>query len=150
MSGGSYGGYMTLAALAFDPGTWACGVDIVGISNLRTFIANTGAWRRNLRAAEYGDPDKDGAAMDAASPIHRVADIRAPLMVIQGANDPRVPQSEADQMVAALRTRGVTVDYLLYPDEGHGLAKLPNRITAYTKMADFFSEHLKPAVSATP
>ncbi len=150
VSGGSYGGYMTLAALAFDPGTWACGVDIVGISDLRTFIANTGAWRRNLRAAEYGDPDKDGAAMDAASPIHRVADIRAPLMVIQGANDPRVPQSEADQMVAALRARGVTVDYLLYPDEGHGLAKLPNRITAYTKMADFFTTHLKPAVSATP
>jgi dipeptidyl aminopeptidase/acylaminoacyl peptidase len=142
VSGGSYGGYMTLAALAYHPDVWACGVDIVGISNLRTFIANTGAWRRNLRAAEYGDPDKDGAAMDAASPIHRVTDIRAPLMVIQGANDPRVPQSEADQMVEAMRARGATVEYLLYPDEGHGLAKLPNRITAYTKMADFYARHL--------
>ncbi len=146
VSGGSYGGYMTLAALAFHPDKWACGVDIVGISNLRTFIANTGAWRRNLRTPEYGDPDKDGAVMDAASPIHRVADIRAPLMVIQGANDPRVPQSEADQMVEAMRARGATVEYLLYPDEGHGLAKLPNRISAYTKMADFYAEHLlRPA-----
>jgi dipeptidyl aminopeptidase/acylaminoacyl peptidase len=142
VSGGSYGGYMTLAALAFHPEVWACGVDIVGISNLRTFIANTGAWRQSLRAAEYGDPEKDGAAMDAASPIHKVADIRAPLMVIQGANDPRVPQSEADQMVEAMRARGATVEYLLYPDEGHGLAKLPNRITAYTKMADFLAAHL--------
>ena len=88
--------------------------------------------------------------MDAASPIHRVADIRAPLMVIQGANDPRVPQSEADQMVAALRDRGVTVEYLLFPDEGHGLAKLPNRVTAYTKMADFFATHLRRATAATP
>ena len=87
--------------------------------------------------------------MDAASPIHRVADIRAPLMVIQGANDPRVPKSEADQMVAALRARGATVDYLLYPDEGHGLAKLPNRITGYTKMADFFATHLL-RTAATP
>ncbi len=152
VSGGSYGGYMTLAALAFHPDRFACGVSIVGISNLRTVLASTGAWRRHLRAAEYGDPEKDGAAIDAVSPIHRVDAIRSPLLVIQGANDPRVPQSESDQMVEALRKRGAPVEYLLYPDEGHGLAKLPNRITGYTRMADFFAEHLlaPPRADATP
>ena len=80
--------------------------------------------------------------MDQASPIHKATQIKAPLMVIQGANDPRVPQSEADQMVEAIRARGGTVEYLLFPDEGHGLAKLPNRIQAYTKMADFMEKYL--------
>ncbi|MGH7726377.1 MAG: S9 family peptidase [Candidatus Eiseniibacteriota bacterium] len=153
VTGGSYGGYMTLAALAFHPDLWACGVDVVGISNLRTFIANTGSWRQSLRAAEYGDPEKDGAAMDAASPIHRVQDIRAPLLVIQGANDPRVPKSEADQMVEAIKKRGGVVEYLLFPDEGHGLAKLPNRIKGYTRAADFLEQYLlpgAPSAAGTP
>lgn len=140
--GGSYGGYMTLAALTFHPDLWACGVDLVGISDLRTFIANTGPWRRAIRAAEYGDPDRDGEVMDKASPIHFADRITAPLMVIQGANDPRVPQSEADQIVEAVRKRGGTVEYLLFPDEGHGLGKLENRLKAYAAMADFIEKHL--------
>ncbi len=152
VTGGSYGGYMTLAALAFHPDLWACGVDLVGISNLRTFLANTGSWRRAIRAAEYGDPERDGAVLDAASPIHKVGNIKAPLMVIQGANDPRVPQSEADQMVEAIREAGGSVEYLLFPDEGHGLARLPNRIKGYTQMADFLEKHLlaPPAAAKTP
>jgi cyclophilin family peptidyl-prolyl cis-trans isomerase/dienelactone hydrolase len=154
--GGSYGGYMTLAALAFHPGLWACGVDIVGISNFRSFIATTGAWRRNMRAAEYGDPDRIGEFLDRVSPLNSAERIVAPLMVIQGKNDPRVPQSEAEQIVAAIRKRGGTVDYLLFPDEGHGLRKLPNRIKGYKAMADFLERFLlggavgtAPAASST-
>ena len=141
--GGSYGGYMTLAQVAFHPELYAAAVDIVGISNFETFLANTGPWRRKLRIAEYGDPDKDREALRRFSPIHKVADIRAPLMVIQGANDPRVPKSEADQMVASLRGLNRTVVYLVFDDEGHGLAKLPNRIKAYTEVSRFFDTWLK-------
>ena len=147
--GGSYGGYMTLAAVAFHPDLWACGVDIVGISNFRSFIANTGAWRRNLRVAEYGDPDRIGEFLDRASPLNAAGRITAPLMVIQGANDPRVPQSEAEQIVASVRQRNGTVEYLLFPDEGHGLKKLPNRIRGYSAMADFLETHLLGKAPAT-
>lgn len=140
--GGSYGGYATLAALTFHPDKWAAGVDIVGISNLLTFLKNTSPYRQKLRAAEYGDPDRDADFLHAASPFNFVDRIKAPLLVIQGANDPRVPQSEADQMVAAVRANGGTVDYLLFPDEGHGVVKLSNRITCYTAIADFLDRHL--------
>ncbi|MBM3461580.1 MAG: S9 family peptidase [Armatimonadetes bacterium] len=143
--GGSYGGYMTLASLAFFPDKWAAGVDIVGISNLETFLQNTGPWRMKLRAAEYGDPIKDAETLRKWSPIHKVDDMEAPLMVVQGANDPRVPQSEADQMVAALRERGHEVSYLLYEDEGHGLAKMPNKVSGYTTVGDFLNKHLQGA-----
>lgn len=140
--GGSYGGYMTLVALAFDNQNWAAGVDIVGMSNLETFMKNTGPWRMKLRAAEYGDPVKDQQLLRDISPIHRVDDIRAPLMIIQGANDPRVPKTEADQMAQAMRDRGAEVEYLLYEDEGHGLAKLPNKISGYESVARFLKKHL--------
>jgi dipeptidyl aminopeptidase/acylaminoacyl peptidase len=140
--GGSYGGYMTLAAVTFHPDLWAAGVDIVGISNFRSFLKNTGAWRVKLRMSEYGDPEKDGEFLDKISPFNFVEKIRAPLMVIQGANDPRVPRTEADQMVESLRRRGSPVEYLLFDDEGHGIVKLPNRIKAYTAVADFLDKHL--------
>jgi dipeptidyl aminopeptidase/acylaminoacyl peptidase len=141
--GGSYGGYMTLAAVAFQPERWAAGVDIVGISNFISFLNNTGSYRRALRIAEYGDPVKDEAFLKEVSPFFHVDKIKAPMLIIQGANDPRVPQSESDQIVASLEGRSLPVDYLLYKDEGHGLAKLANRVDAYTKVVAFLDRHLK-------
>lgn len=141
--GGSYGGYMTLAAVTFQPDRWAAGVDIVGISNFVSFLNNTGSYRRALRVAEYGDPVKDKEFLEQVSPFYHVDKIKAPMLIIQGANDPRVPQSESDQMVASLKARNLQVEYLLYADEGHGLAKLPNRVDAYTKVVDFLDKTLK-------
>jgi len=141
--GGSYGGYMVLAALTKYPNLWTAGVDIVGISNFKTFLKNTGAYRRKWRIAEYGDPQRDSELLERISPINHVDKIKAPLMVIQGANDPRVPQSEAEQIVQAIKERNGVVEYLLFPDEGHGISKLPNRIKAYTAIVDFLDRHLK-------
>ena len=140
--GASYGGFTVLACLTRQPELWAVGVDIVGISNFETFFQHTGPWRRHLRAREYGDPVTDVHLLRDLSPIHAVDQIRAPLMVIQGANDPRVPQVESDQMVAQLRARNHPVEYLLFPDEGHGIVKLENRIKAYTAIAELLDQHL--------
>lgn len=141
--GGSYGGYMTLACLTMLPDLWAAGVDTVGMSNLETFLENTGPWRRPLREAEYGSLATDRDFLREVSPIHHVAKIKAPLMVIQGANDPRVPKTEADQMVAILRERNHPVEYLLFADEGHGIAKLSNRIKSFTATAAFLDRYVK-------
>lgn len=141
--GGSYGGFSTLAMLTTYPDLWAAGVDIVGIANFETFLKNTGAWRRKLRESEYGYLDKDLDFLREISPINHVDKITAPLMVIQGANDPRVPQSEADQMVAKLKAKGAPVEYLLFPDEGHGLVKIPNQIKAYEATAEFLDKYVK-------
>jgi dipeptidyl aminopeptidase/acylaminoacyl peptidase len=140
--GGSYGGFMTLAALTHQPERWAAGVDVVGIAHLGTFLKNTSAYRQRHRAAEYGDPVKDADFFEATAPLTHAAKIRAPLMVIQGKNDPRVPVSEAEQIVAAARANRVEVEYLLYEDEGHGLSKLRNRIEAYGRAADFLDRVL--------
>ena len=115
----------------------------VGIAHLGTFLRNTGAYRQRHRAREYGDPVKDADFFEEIAPLNHANAIRAPLLVIQGKNDPRVPASEAEQIVAAARANGVEVEYLLYEDEGHGLAKLKNRIEAYTKVADFLGRVLE-------
>ncbi len=141
--GGSYGGFMVLAALTHQPERWAAGVDIVGIAHLGTFLRNTGAYRQRHRAAEYGDPVADADFFEETAPLNRADRIRAPLMVIQGRNDPRVPMSEAEQIVAAARRNGAEVEYLLYDDEGHGLAKLRNRLEAYARAADFLDRVLR-------
>jgi dipeptidyl aminopeptidase/acylaminoacyl peptidase len=140
--GGSYGGFMVLAALTEYPELWSAGVDIVGIANLVTFLENTGSYRRALREPEYGSLEKDREFLEAISPTHKAGNIRAPLMVIHGKNDPRVPVAEAEQIVERVRKNGGTVEYLLYEDEGHGLAKLKNRLDAYPKIAAFLDEHL--------
>ncbi|MCS1352067.1 S9 family peptidase [Mechercharimyces sp. CAU 1602] len=138
--GGSYGGFMVLAALTHYPERWAAGVDVVGISNFRTFIQNTSSYRRHLRESEYGSIEKDGQFFDQISPIHHVDRIQAPLFVIHGANDPRVPVAEAEQIVTSLKERKMPVQYLRFEDEGHGLAKYKNRLEAYTQVADFLQE----------
>lgn len=141
--GGSYGGFMVLACMAFFPGLWAAGVDIVGIVNFITFLENTAPYRRASREAEYGSLTKDRALLESISPIHALDKINAPLVVIHGANDPRVPLSEAEQVVAKLRQHGRDAELLVYPDEGHGLAKLQNRLDAYPKIIAFLEKELR-------
>lgn len=140
--GGSYGGFMVLAALTHYPDLWAAGVDIVGIANLETFLENTGSYRRKLRESEYGSLSEDREFFREISPIWHVEKIRAPLFVAHGANDPRVPVSEAEQIVSALESRGRPVEYLRFNDEGHGIVKLPNRLRLYPAIADFLDRHL--------
>jgi dipeptidyl aminopeptidase/acylaminoacyl peptidase len=140
--GGSYGGYMTLAGLAFQPDLWAAGVDIVGISNLVTFLENTSEYRRAHREREYGSLSDDREFLREASPLTRVEAIRAPLFVIHGHNDPRVPLGEAEQLVDSLERRGVQHELLIYDDEGHGLARLANQLDAYPRAIRFLDEVL--------
>jgi len=140
--GGSYGGFMVLAALTTYPDLWAAGVNIVGISNFVTFLENTSAYRRGHREAEYGSLERDREYLESIAPIHHVDKIMAPLMVIHGANDPRVPLSEAEQLVAALQARGVPVEFLVFDDEGHGLVKLKNKRVAYPGIVEFLRTHL--------
>jgi len=135
--GGSYGGYMVLAGLAFQPELWAAGVDIVGIASLVTFLQNTSAYRRAHREREYGSLAEDRAFLLEASPLTHVGAMRAPLFVIHGRNDPRVPVSEAEQLVASLRGRGIRCELCIYEDEGHGLARLGNRLDAYPRAIEF-------------
>lgn len=148
--GGSYGGYMVLAGLAFQPGLWAAGVDIVGISSLVTFLRNTSAYRRAAREREYGSLAHDLQFLHDASPLTRVDAIRAPLFVIHGANDPRVPLSEAEQLAAAVSDNGVECELLVYGDEGHGLAKRVNRLDAYPKALAFLQRHLEARPEPAP
>ena len=140
--GGSYGGYMVLAGLAFQPERWAAGIELVGISSLVTFLENTAVWRRKFREREYGSLDRDREFLLEASPLTRVDAIRAPLFVIHGANDPRVPVGEARQIHRSLTERGIRCELLIYDDEGHGLKKLPNKLDAYPRAAAFLDEVL--------
>lgn len=143
LMGGSYGGYMVLAGLAFQPNLWAAGVDIVGMSNLVSFLENTSSWRRALREAEYGYLDKDREFLQSISPLNSIENIKAPLFIIHGANDPRVPLTEAEQIHSKLKELGRDVELLVYSDEGHGIGKLKNRLDAYPKVANFLDSHLK-------
>ena len=140
--GGSYGGYMVLAGLTMQPTLWAAGVDIVGISSLVTFLENTSAYRRAHREREYGSLEKDHDFLVKASPITYIDELRAPLMILHGANDPRVPLSEAEQIAAAVRARGVECELVVYADEGHGFAKRHNQFDSQPRIAAFLARHL--------
>ncbi|HMJ09198.1 MAG TPA: S9 family peptidase, partial [Pyrinomonadaceae bacterium] len=141
--GGSYGGYMTLAAITLYPELWAAAVDTVGIANWESFLKNTSGYRRRQREVEYGMLDKDIDFLRSISPIAKVDKIKTPLFVIAGKNDPRVPYTEAEQMVGALKERGAVVEYKLYDDEGHGISKLKNRLELYPLVADFLDRYMK-------
>jgi pimeloyl-ACP methyl ester carboxylesterase len=143
--GGSYGGYMTMAAITEHPDLWRCAVNIVGIVNFVTFLERTGAYRRALREAEYGSLERDREFLESISPIRKVDRIACPLMIIHGANDPRVPVGEAEQVVEALRARNADVEYLRYEDEGHGITRLSNRLDCYPRVAAFLRAHLLAA-----
>ena len=145
--GGSYGGYATLAALAFSPDKYACGIDYVGVSNLFTFLASIPPYWEPYRAMLYemvGNPHnpQDSARLHATSPLFHVDKIRAPLLVAQGAKDPRVKQQESDQIVQALRNKGLEVLYLLKEQEGHGFKNQENKFEFYQMMESFLAKHL--------
>lgn len=142
--GGSYGGYMTLASLVHFGDKLRCGVDLVGISNFVTFLQNTQDYRRDLRRVEYGD-ERDPAMREfllSISPATQSERIKVPLYVLQGANDPRVPASESEQMVEAIRKRGGRVWYFLAKDEGHGFKKKRTRDLSFQTTIEFFQENL--------
>ena len=143
--GGSYGGFMVLAALTTDPELWAAGVCLVGIGNFVTFLQATGAYRRHLREAEYGSLQHDRDFLESISPINHLDRIRAPLLLIHGANDPRVPIAEAEQMVNRLRELGRPADLIRLEDEGHQIAKLKNRLLAYPAAIEFLRKRLHAA-----
>ena len=134
---------MVLSALTTYPELWAAGVDIVGISNFVTFLENTSAYRRGTREAEYGTLSRDREFLDSISPNRHLDRLRAPLLVVHGANDPRVPLSEAQQIVAALEARGVPTQLLVFDDEGHGIIKLKNKLVMYPIVVEFLDRYLK-------
>ena len=145
--GGSYGGYATLAGLAFTPETFACGVDIVGPSNLETLLDTIPPYWAPLVKIFHermGDPNTEEglALLKAASPLYKADQITKPLLIAQGANDPRVKQAESDQIVGAMKDAGITVTYVLYPDEGHGFAKPTNNIAFFAIAENFLAECL--------
>nr|HPJ54220.1 S9 family peptidase [Flavobacteriales bacterium] len=150
--GGSYGGYATLAGITFTPELYACAVDYVGVSNLFTFMRTIPPyWKPYLDMMHemVGDPATDSVMMAAASPVFHVDKIQVPLFIAQGANDPRVVKAESDQVVEALKERGVDVEYMVKDDEGHGFRKEENRFDFYGAMESFLDEHIgsgyKPA-----
>jgi len=141
----SYGGYATLAGLAFTPDLYACGVDFVGVSNLFTFLDSLPPYWETLRHLlneKIGDPEKDKELLKAVSPLFHADKIRSPLLVAQGANDPRVKKTEADQIVEALKDRGVEVTYMVKDNEGHGFQNEENRFDFYRAMEEFLGKHL--------
>ncbi|HYF03978.1 MAG TPA: S9 family peptidase [Patescibacteria group bacterium] len=143
--GGSYGGYCTLAGLAFTPDLYACGVDFVGVSNLFTFMKTIPPYWKPFLEMMYemvGNPEKDIELLRSASPVFHVDKIKAPLFIAQGAKDPRVNVDESDQMVKALRERGVEVPYLVKENEGHGFRNEENKFEFYEAMEEFLEKHL--------
>jgi protease II len=142
VKGASYGGYMVMALITEYPDLFAAAWNQVGIVNFVTFLENTADYRRYLRESEYG-PLSDREFLKSISPIHKVDKIMTPLMVVHGVNDPRVPIGEARQIIRELEERGGEVDSLIFEDEGHGIAKLENRLLSYRTMVEFFTKHLK-------
>tara|TARA_B100002051_G_scaffold222970_1_gene217358 strand:+ start:984 stop:2987 length:2004 start_codon:yes stop_codon:yes gene_type:complete len=144
--GASYGGYATLAGLAFTPDVYACGVDYVGVSNIFTLLETLPPYWELGRQMMYemiGDPDTEKELLKAASPLFHIDKIKAPLFVAQGANDPRVKQAESDQIVEALEAKGIDVPYMLKEDEGHGFYNEQNQFDFYREMIKFLDKHLK-------
>jgi dipeptidyl aminopeptidase/acylaminoacyl peptidase len=145
--GGSYGGYATLAGVTLTPDLYAAAVDYVGVSNLFTFLNTIPPYWKpflDMMHEMVGDPEKDKARMEATSPVFLADRIKTPLLIAQGAKDPRVNKAESDQMVEALRKRGVEVEYLVKDNEGHGFHNEENRFAFYGAMEQFLGKHLKP------
>jgi dipeptidyl aminopeptidase/acylaminoacyl peptidase len=147
ITGASYGGYSTLVGMTMFAGAYDAGVSSVGMSSLATFLENTAAYRRSLRITEYGDPDRDADALRRLSPITYIDRVEAPLLIIQGANDPRVPVSEALQMQSALDGRGARSQLILFGDEGHGYQRRDNRVQEVGHTLEFFQRHLTTGVT---
>jgi len=141
--GGSYGGYMVMAGLTEYPDMFAAGANLFGVVNFETFFKNTQPWMAAISKIEYGDPDKEADMLRRLSPLTRIDRVKAPTIVLHGANDTNVPVIEAEQVVENLKKRNVPVEYVLFPDEGHGWRKTPNRIRSTVAIVRFFEKHLK-------
>jgi dipeptidyl aminopeptidase/acylaminoacyl peptidase len=151
--GGSYGGYMTLAALSFQPDAFAVGVDLFGVANwVRTLESIPSWWEAQRKAlyAEMGDPNTQRDMLKEISPLFHTESIRKPLLVLQGANDPRVLKVESDEIVAAVKKNNVPVEYIVFPDEGHGFTKKKNQIEGYGAVLKFLDTYLKSAAAPAP
>jgi dipeptidyl aminopeptidase/acylaminoacyl peptidase len=149
--GGSYGGYMVLAALTYKPEEFAAGVDLFGVANWLRTIESIPKWWESFRLALYqemGDPEKDREMLREISPVFHPENIKRPLLVLQGANDPRVLKAESDDIVAAVKKNGVPVEYIVFPDEGHGFTKKKNQIEGYGAILKFLDKYLKGAPAA--
>ena len=141
--GGSYGGYMVMAGLTEYPDLFAAGADLFGVVNFETFFAHTEPWMAAISTVEYGDPKTQLQMLRDLSPIHKLDRVKTPTIVLHGANDTNVPVVEAEQVVDNLKRRGVPVEYVLFPDEGHGFRKTPNRIRSTVSIVRWFEDHLK-------
>lgn len=140
--GGSYGGYMVMAGLTEYPELFAAGANLFGVVNFDTFFKHTEGWMAAISKVEYGDPDKEADLLRRLSPIHRVDRVRAATIVLHGANDTNVPVVEAEQVVDSLKKRNVPVEYVLFPDEGHGWRKTVNRVRSTVAIVQWFERHL--------
>ena len=143
--GGSYGGYLTMMAVTKAPDLWAAGVPIVPFVNWFTEIENEDPLLREYDMVTMGDPVKDKERLKERSPINFVDQIKAPLLLLAGGNDPRCPKTEAEQVVQAVKKRGGVVELKVYENEGHGFAKIENQIDAFTRVADFLKKYAEPA-----
>lgn len=141
--GGSYGGYMVMAGLTEYPDLFAAGANLFGIVNFETFFKNTQPWMAAISKVEYGNPETEAEMLKKLSPIHRLERLRTPTIVLHGANDTNVPVIEAEQVVEHLKRRNIPVEYVLFPDEGHGWRKTPNRIHSTVRMVSWFEKYLK-------
>ena len=140
--GGSYGGYMVMAGLAYYPDMINVGANLFGVVNFETFFANTEPWMAAISTIEYGDPQTQRELLKSLSPIHMVDKVIAPTIVLHGANDTNVPVVEAEQVVENLKARSIPVEYILFPDEGHGFLKTKNRIHSTTSIVNWFIKYL--------
>jgi dipeptidyl aminopeptidase/acylaminoacyl peptidase len=140
--GGSYGGYMVMAGLTEYPDMFKAGADLFGVVNFETFFQHTEPWMAAISTIEYGDPRTQAGMLRALSPIHKVDRVTAATLVLHGANDTNVPVVEAEQVVENLRQRGIPVEYVLFPDEGHGWRKIPNRIRSTVEITRWFAKYL--------
>ena len=141
--GGSYGGYMVMAGVTEYPDLFAAGADLFGVVNFETFLKQTEPWMAAIATKEYGDPATESQMLYGLSPIHKVDRVKTPLIVLHGANDTNVPVVEAEQVVASLKSRGVPVEYVLFPDEGHGWRKTNNRVKSTVSIVRFFRERMR-------
>ena len=141
--GGSYGGYMVMAGVTEWPDLFAAGANLFGVVNFETFFKHTEGWMAAISTKEYGDPATEADMLRSLSPIHKVDRVKTPLIVLHGANDTNVPVVEAEQVVESLKKRNVPVEYVLFPDEGHGWRKTPNRVRSVLAITKFFRERLK-------
>ena len=149
-AGRSYGGYLTLAALVFHPELFAAGVDVCGMADFHTFYANTEPWIAVAAYSKYGHPERDAELLRQLSPIHRFDALRAPLLVVHGETDSNVPLEEAEQVVAAARARGIPVEYLLFREEGHELARVANKQVFVERTVEWLLARLATAGSSCP